>query len=90
MEHNQPINEIISRAQAIGLSIRDLCEEAEVNFSTWWRWQKPDANPRLRDMQDAISRMDRVLSKRETAILQGLVERYPGEASDLIGREAKQ
>lgn len=84
MEHNHPINEITRRAQAISYPIRDLCDAAEVNLSTWWRWQQADANPRLRDMQAAIERLDRVLSERERAVLTALVERYPETAAELL------
>lgn len=86
MEHNHPINEIMARAQAIGYPVREMCEAATVNLSTWWRWQQPDANPRLRDMQDAIDRLNRVLSERELAMLAALVDRYPGVASDLLSK----
>lgn len=84
MEHNHPINEINSRAQVIGLPIRELCEAARINWSTYWRWQQPDANPRMRDMQSALESLDRVLSQRELAVLSVLVSRYPEAAQKLI------
>lgn len=77
MEHKYPINEINGRAKAIGVSVRELCEEAGVNFSTYWRWQRPDANPRLRDLTIALDALNRVLEQRERAVLARLAERYP-------------
>jgi transcriptional regulator with XRE-family HTH domain len=91
MEHSQPINEITARAEAIGFPLRELCQAASVSLSTWWRWQQPDANPRLRDMQDAFERLDRVLSERELAVLSSLLDRYPEAAATLLNeRQAVQ
>lgn len=84
MDNNHPINEIIGRAQAIGFPVRELCDAASVNLSTWWRWQQPDANPRLRDMQDALERLDRALQTREMAVLAALIGRYPHAAASLL------
>ncbi|MGN8170467.1 hypothetical protein [Agrobacterium sp. 22117] len=80
MEHNHTINEIVRRAEAIGFPVRDLCGEAEVSLSTFWRWQQPEANPRMRDMRAALDRIERVLTERERKVLASLVQRHPEAA----------
>jgi hypothetical protein len=80
MEHNHTINEIVRRADAIGFPIRELCGEADVSLSTFWRWQQPEANPRMRDMRAALDRIERVLAERERKVLASLVARHPEAA----------
>lgn len=90
MEHNTPINEIVERARKLGLAMRELCEEAGVNHSTWWRWQQPDANPRLRDMRHALEAMDRALVARELAALEELADRYPDAARGKVSQQEER
>lgn len=90
MEHNLPINEIVERARKLGIPMRELCEEAGVNHSTWWRWQQPDANPRLRDMKHALEEMSKVLTNRELASLAELAGRYPDEAAQQVRQQQER
>ena len=80
MEHNHPINEINRRAELIGYPVRELCKNAGVNFPTFWRWQQPNANPRLRDMHTALAALDNALQARELGVLAALVQRHPAAA----------
>lgn len=82
MDYKCRINEIEKRAAAIGVAIRDLCAEAGVNASTYWRWQKPDANPRLRDMDRALASMEAFLTRRELEMLGSLANTHPTAAAN--------
>lgn len=86
MDYKCRINEIEKRAAAIGVPVRDLCAHAGVNPSTYWRWQKPDANPRLRDMEKAFAAMEAYLSSRELEMLDRLTRVHPDAASRMASQ----
>jgi DNA-binding phage protein len=72
MDFKCRINTIVKRAKLIGQPLRDVCAAAEVNISTFYRWQQDDANPRLRSMIRALDAMEAHLDQREQALVQQL------------------
>lgn len=69
MDYKCRINRIIERAKLIGEPLRDVCAAAELNISTFYRWQQDDANPRIRSMFQALDAMEAHLTKREQALV---------------------
>ena len=45
MKQQQVILDIEARAKAVGISIKDLCEKAEVHATSFSRWKQSRANP---------------------------------------------
>lgn len=83
MDYKCRINEIERCAAALGVAVRDLCAAAGISPSTYWRWQKPDANPRLRDMEKAFAAMEGYLTARELETLDSLSRKHPEAAAEL-------
>lgn len=73
------------RAKTIGVPIRDICAEAEVNVSTFYRWKQDDANPRMRSMFRALERMEAALTRRESAVVKSIAERTPAVVERALG-----
>lgn len=65
MDYKITINAILDRADRLGVAKRDLCREGGISASTLHRWQLDDANPRLRDLQETLSKMTAFLDDRE-------------------------
>lgn len=69
MDYKCRINRIIERAKLIGEPLRDVCAAAELNISTFYRWQQDDANPRIRSMFQALDAMEAYLTEREQKLV---------------------
>lgn len=65
MDYKITINAILDRAGRLGVAKRDLCHEGGISVSTLHRWQLDDANPRLRDLQETLSKMTAFLDGKE-------------------------
>lgn len=57
--------------------MRDVLAAANINPSTLMRWERPDANPRLRTMQKALDRMEAHLGERESRLVAEITEGRP-------------
>lgn len=68
MDYKLAINEILQRAEKLGVPKRDLCRDVGVSVSTLYRWQQDDANPRLRDLTNTLAAMKRVLDEKENEL----------------------
>jgi hypothetical protein len=79
MDYKRRINRIIERAKLIGEPLRDVCARADVNISTFYRWQQDDANPRLRSMTNALEAMENHLTERELKLIDKLTHRAAAE-----------
>jgi hypothetical protein len=69
MDYKARINAIRRRAERISAPLRDLCAAADLNISTFHRWQQEDANPRLRSMSRALDAMEAELQRREDRLV---------------------
>lgn len=66
------IREIKERADRIGLSMRELAAITTRHPATVYRWLKADANPHLKDYDDACRAMEAALVERERSVLAAL------------------
>lgn len=79
------INEIEQAAQALNLSLLDLCRMAKVEFSTVRRWQKGEQRPLLAKWEDVQRRLVAALgseAERLRAHLSGPVMRQDANCGD--------
>lgn len=72
MEYKRRIKAIRERALRLRLPMRDLCGAVRINPSTLYRWEQPDANPRMRTMMTALDAMETHLNERERALVEDL------------------
>jgi transcriptional regulator with XRE-family HTH domain len=77
MDYKHTINAILKRAARLNVDKRDLCRAAEISASTLYRWQQDDANPRLRDLQEALAKMERHLNEKEDQLRRWLANSNP-------------
>jgi hypothetical protein len=75
MQYQNRIKEILRRADAINVPVAELLRAADLHPSVWYRWQKPDANPRVRSVNTACDVMEQALTQREMAMAERLLER---------------
>ena len=54
--------DIESRAAAINTPIRDILDDAQIDWSTWWRWKKSRSSPTFATLQ----RVTKALELRES------------------------
>ena len=84
MEQAQRISALRARSLKVGLSLRRLSERAGVKPSTLSRWERTDADPRMKLFESSMARLEQALVAREREVLAELAERHP----DLIGKLA--
>ena len=58
MQYLNRINGIRTRAATLKVPLADVVAAAGVHYSTFHRWQQPDANPQLRVLTRALERME--------------------------------
>lgn len=68
MDYKLAINEILDRSGKLGVAKGDLCRAGGISASTLYRWQQEDANPRWRDLNEALDRMKIFLDGKERAL----------------------
>lgn len=62
------IASIKSRAQALNLTVGEVCRSAGVNRSTFWKWDQGDGNPKMKGFEVAMERLEAVLTAEEKRI----------------------
>jgi DNA-binding phage protein len=72
MDYKRRINQIIERARRLRMPIKDVAAAGGVSKSTFYRWEQPDANPRMRTMMTALDAMETHLNERERALVEDL------------------
>ena len=69
------------RAARLGLSLRALCQAAQVQYPTVARWfSDEEANPSIRTFADIMGRIEAVLDENELRLLAELIPLHPGAA----------
>lgn len=63
---------IEQRAEALNLTPHELCAEAKVPHSTFWRMQQPDANPKVKTIERILGCLEAHLDKKEAALRRAL------------------
>jgi len=53
--------DIEKRCADINTPVRDVLADAQIDWSTWWRWKKPKSSPTIA----TLSRVTKALDKRE-------------------------
>lgn len=92
MEAITRINEIASRGAVIRLPLSELCGRAPgVVYSTVHRWVTvADANPRARQLDDAVSKLESVVAAEERRLYDHLVALHPDWPVGEAMREAAE
>lgn len=77
MQFQDRINEISSRTKRLGLTLKDICVLASVDYSTAWRWLTGrTASPRLVTFQVACGALESALDEYEIALAAELIARH--------------
>lgn len=58
MQYQDRLKAIRERAQHLKVPLRQVVQAGRVNYSTFHRWQSPNANPQLRVVTNALRRME--------------------------------
>lgn len=66
------IHAIRDRAQALKVSLKELCDAAGVHHASPYRWLDGASAPRLDVFADRCARLERELTRREAAMRQHL------------------
>jgi transcriptional regulator with XRE-family HTH domain len=65
MQFQRRIDAIEKRAATLNFSLPEICSEADVEYSTIWRWRQPGANPKQRTLDRLLGKLERHLEKKE-------------------------
>lgn len=74
MQYRDRINAIRQRAARIGVPLGKVLAAADVPASTLMRWERPDANPRMRTMMRALDKMEAEIDTRERRLVEELTQ----------------
>jgi len=75
MQFHDRIEAIKTRASRINRSLAEICADADVSYSTIWRWQQAGANPCLQNVERILGALEDHLTKKETALRRALARR---------------
>jgi predicted transcriptional regulator len=67
------IYSIRDRATKINLTLKKLCDEARIPYSTVYRWLNHGADPRMGSYERICERLEGALTHRENALLTTLI-----------------
>jgi transcriptional regulator with XRE-family HTH domain len=72
MQYRDRITAIRQRATRIGAPLREVLAAGKVHPSTLMRWERPDANPRMRSLFRALDAIEGELDQRERRLVEEL------------------
>lgn len=64
MLHPRDIPKMEAALSARGVSIETLCDSAEIDRTTWWRWREGKVSPRLDAWERAVSIFEKLTSDK--------------------------
>lgn len=79
MQHLIRITAIRDRADRLKLSLKSLCDLAEVDHASVYRWLGADVSPRLKTYDQVCARLEARLDAYETELLGALLARHGGQ-----------
>lgn len=78
MQRNHRIDAIEGRAKGLNLSLRRLCEVAEVEYTSVWRWRRGDVEPTSERLESVLAALEDALSDLETSMVKRIRARPEG------------
>ena len=85
MDYLTRISEIESRAQAVNMTLHELCRKSEVAYHGISRWRSGEVNPTVRVLERDLSQLEKALGQEELRIFSMLAPKfgYPRAVSPL-------
>lgn len=75
MQFQRRIDAIEKRALTLNLSLPEICADAEVEYSTIWRWRQVNANPMQKTLERLLGALEGQLDKKEKLVRRRLNRR---------------
>lgn len=72
MQHVIRIRELERRAKVVNLSLRSLCCQAGVTYSTVRRWERGATSPRVDTLDRAMAALEKALASQHQTIIHAI------------------